>query len=36
MAQRKPWYAGEHQDALYYLLIAIFFIELIVGGVAFF
>lgn len=36
MAQNKPWYAGEHQDALFYLLIAIFFIELIVGGVAFF
>lgn len=32
----KPWYAGEHQDALFYLLIAIFFIELIVGGVSFF
>lgn len=32
----KPWYAGENQDALFYLLIAIFFIELIVGGVAFF
>lgn len=32
----RPWYAGEHQDALFYLLIAIFFIELIVGGVAFF
>lgn len=36
MAQQKPWYAGEHQDALFYLLIAIFFIELIVGGVSFF
>lgn len=33
---RKPWYAGEHQDALFYLLIAVFFVELIVGGVAFF
>lgn len=33
---QKPWYAGEHQDALFYLLIAIFFLELIVGGVAFF
>lgn len=32
----KPWYAGENQDALFYLLIAIFFIELIVGGIAFF
>lgn len=36
MAAQKPWYAGEHQDALFYLLIAIFFIELIVGGVCFF
>lgn len=35
-ASNKPWYAGENQDALFYLLIAIFFIELIVGGVAFF
>lgn len=33
---RRPWYAGEHKDALFYLLIAIFFVELIVGGVAFF
>ena len=32
----QPWYAGQHQDALFYLLIAIFFIELIVGGIAFF
>lgn len=31
-----PWYAGEHRDALFYLLIAIFFLELVVGGVAFF
>lgn len=31
-----PWYAGKHQDALFYLLIAIFFIELAVGGIAFF
>ncbi len=38
MADKKPapWYAGEHQDALFYLLIAIFFIELIVGGISFF
>lgn len=36
MPKKKPWYAGEHQDALYYLLIAIFFLELVVGGVAFF
>lgn len=34
--ENKPWYAGEHQDALFYLLIAIFFLELIIGGVAFF
>ena len=33
---RPPWYAGEHRDALFYLLIAIFFLELVVGGVAFF
>lgn len=33
---RTPWYAGEHRDALFYLLIAIFFLELVVGGVAFF
>lgn len=32
----KPWYAGDHADALTYLLIAIFFVEMIVGGVAFF
>ncbi|MDE5879017.1 MAG: hypothetical protein K2G99_03180, partial [Desulfovibrio sp.] len=31
-----PWYAGEHRDALFYLLIAVFFLELVVGGVAFF
>lgn len=34
--QDKPWYADKNQDSLYYLLIAVFFIELIVGGVAFF
>ena len=33
---RTPWYAGEHRDALFYLLIAVFFLELVVGGVAFF
>lgn len=32
----KPWYAGEHKDALLYLLIAIFFLELVVGGISFF
>lgn len=31
-----PWYAGEHQDTFFYLMIAIFFIELVIGGVAFF
>lgn len=31
-----PWYAGQYKDALLYLMIAIFFVELIVGGVAFF
>lgn len=32
----RPWYAGDHQDALFYLLIAIFIVELAVGGIAFF
>lgn len=32
----QPWYAGQHKDALLYLMIAIFFVELVVGGVAFF
>lgn len=32
----KPWYQEKNQDALFYLLIAVFFIELIVGGIAFF
>lgn len=32
----QPWYAGEHQDVIFYLMTAIFFIELIVGGIAFF
>lgn len=31
-----PWYAGKHGDALVYLLIALFFVELITGGAAFF
>lgn len=35
-ARNVPWYAGEHKDALFYLLIAVFFLELVVGGVAFF
>lgn len=34
--KNAPWYAGEHQDALFYLLIAIFIVELAVGGVSFF
>lgn len=38
MEQKKtiPWYSGEHQDALFYLLIAIFILELAIGGIAFF
>lgn len=36
MAKKRPWYAEKNQDALFYLLIAIFFLELVVGGVAFF
>lgn len=35
-ASRPPWYEGKHQDALFYLLIAIFLLELITGGIAFF
>lgn len=35
-SSRSPWYEGKHQDALFYLLIAIFLLELITGGVAFF
>ena len=31
-----PWYAGEHKDTLFYLMIAIFLLEMVVGGVAFF
>ncbi|MBQ9452468.1 MAG: hypothetical protein IJU65_04130 [Desulfovibrio sp.] len=30
------WYEGPHKDALIYLMVAIFLVELIVGGVAFF
>jgi membrane protein implicated in regulation of membrane protease activity len=30
------WYKGPHKDVILYLMIAIFFVELIVGGVAFF
>ena len=32
----QPWYAGQHKDALLYLMVAIFFVEMAVGGVAFF
>ena len=35
-AGAQPWYAGQNNDALLYLMIAIFFVELAVGGVAFF
>ena len=31
----RPWYAGEHKDTLFYLLIAVLFVEMIVGGVSF-
>lgn len=34
--KKAPWLAGKNQDAVFYLLIAVFFIEMIVGGVAFF
>ena len=30
------WYAGPYQDALIYLMVAIFFVELVVGGISFF
>lgn len=33
---KKPWHEGENRDLIFYLLVAIFFVELIVGGVAFF
>lgn len=33
---KHAWYAGKNSDALLYLLIAIFFVELIIGGAAFF
>lgn len=32
----RPWYEGENRDVLFYILIAIFFLEMIIGGVAFF
>lgn len=34
--KKAAWYEGEHKDALFYLIIAIFFVEMAVGGVAFF
>lgn len=36
MTDRTPWYGGKNSDVLFYLLVAIFFLELIVGGVSFF
>lgn len=35
-APRAAWYAGPYKDALIYLMVAIFFVELVVGGVSFF
>ena len=35
-AQGAAWYAGPYKDALIYLMVAIFFVELVVGGVSFF
>ena len=35
-AGRVAWYAGPYKDALIYLMVAIFFVELVVGGVSFF
>lgn len=32
----NAWYKGKNSDALIYLLVAIFFVELIIGGAAFF
>ncbi len=32
----RPWYAEERKDILFYLLIAVFFVEMIVGGICFF
>ena len=32
----RHWYKGENRDTIIYLLIAIFFLELIIGGSAFF
>ncbi len=35
-AQGEAWYAGPYKEALIYLMVAIFFVELMVGGVSFF
>ena len=35
-APRAAWYAGPYKDALIYLMVAIFFVELVVGGISFF
>ena len=32
----QPWSAGERRDTLFYLLVAVLFVEMIVGGVCFF
>ena len=34
--ESAAWYAGPYKDALIYLMVAIFFVELVVGGVSFF
>ena len=35
-ADSAAWYAGPYKDALIYLMVAIFFVELVVGGISFF
>ena len=35
-AESSAWYAGPYKDALIYLMVAIFFVELVVGGISFF
>lgn len=35
-SRAAAWYAGPYQDALIYLMVAIFFVELVVGGISFF
>lgn len=34
--ESRAWYEDKNQDTIFYLFIALFFIELIVGGIAFF